>query len=184
MPAFAGRSDGAVAFAFLPRIPILEDSHGLTRDSLASGRDCRCRRASFLTRRRQAKLIRPSTWLRFHFEYSGDCAPRQISCRYGRTLSPCSWKPLGGTVVVKHIPYGMPRDLLFSSAFPSRVSTLSERRCSGTPFITITSASAEMTLELDQRRSARTSRLSRVCSSSRFRMRTLRPSCVRALTKS
>ncbi len=70
-------------------------------------------------------MIRPSTWLRFHFEYSGDCAPRQISCRYGRTLSPCSWKPLGGTVVVKHIPYGMPRDLLFSSAFPSRVSTLS-----------------------------------------------------------
>ena len=45
---------------------------------------------------------------------------------------------------------------------------LSDRRCSGTPFITMTSASAEMTLAVDQRRSARTSRLSRVCSSIRF----------------
>ena len=62
-------------------------------------------------------MIRPSTWLRFHFEYSGDCATPQISCRYGRTLSPCSWKPLGGTVVVKHIPYGMLRNLLFLSSF-------------------------------------------------------------------
>jgi hypothetical protein len=33
--------------------------------------------------------------------------------------------------------------------------TLSDRRCSGTPFSTITSASAEMTLDEDQRRSAR-----------------------------
>jgi hypothetical protein len=76
-------------------------------------------------------MIRPSTWLRFHFEYSGDCAPRQISCRYGRTLSPCSWKPLGGTVVVKHIPYGMLRDFLFSPAFPSCVSTLSQKSILG-----------------------------------------------------
>ena len=33
---------------------------------------------------------------------------------------------------------------------------LSDRRCSGTPFITITSARAPMILALDQRRSART----------------------------
>ncbi len=78
-------------------------------------------------------MIRPSTWLRFHFKYSGDCAPQQISCRYGRTLSPCSWKLLGGTVVVKHIPCGMLGDRLSSSAFPSRVSTLSQNNTLGTP---------------------------------------------------
>ena len=60
---------------------------------------------------------------------------------------------------------------------------LSDRRCSGTPFDTMTSASAEMTLALDQRRSASTSRLSRVCSSIKLRMRTLRPSCVCALSR-
>ena len=60
---------------------------------------------------------------------------------------------------------------------------LSERICSGTPFQTMTSARAPMTFVLDQQRSARISRHSRVCSSIRFRRRTLLPSCVRALSR-
>jgi hypothetical protein len=56
--------------------------------------------------------------------------------------------------------------------------------CSGTPFNTITSASASITLALLQRRSGRTSKLSLVCSSIRFNIRTVLPSCVFALTKS
>jgi hypothetical protein len=50
--------------------------------------------------------------------------------------------------------------------------------------MTMTSASAEITLALDQRLSARTIRHSRVCSSIRLRTRTDLPSCVRELTKS
>src|SRR5579875_1274319 len=79
-----------------------------------------------------------------------------------------------GTVLASHL----------RKSFATNSGPLSERRCSGTPFITITSASALMTRDEDQRRSARTSRLSRVCSSIRLSRRTLRPSCVRALTKS
>jgi hypothetical protein len=55
--------------------------------------------------------------------------------------------------------------------------------CSGTPFITITSARASITLVEDQRRSARTSRHSLLCSSIRFSIRTVLPSFVLALTK-
>jgi hypothetical protein len=49
---------------------------------------------------------------------------------------------------------------------------------------TITSASAPITLALDQLRSQRISRHARVYSSIRFKIRTVRPSCVFALTKS
>jgi Transposase len=73
---------------------------------------------------------------------------------------------------------GWPRQEQRRCTLATNSGPLSERRCSGTPFITMTSASAEMTLALDQRRSARTSRLSRVCSSIRLSSRTLRPSCV------
>ncbi len=45
---------------------------------------------------------------------------------------------------------------------------LPDRRCSGTPFSTMTSASAPITFVLDQRRSARISRHSRVDSSIRL----------------
>ena len=69
-------------------------------------------------------MFRPSTWLRSRFKYGGDQA-KWISCRYGRVLSPCSWKPLG--CIVKTIPYGMLRSLCFALPGPSRVSTLSER---------------------------------------------------------
>jgi hypothetical protein len=51
----------------------------------------------------------------------------------------------------------------------------------GPPFITMTSAKAPMTFAELQRRSARISRHSRVCSSIRFRMRILLPSCVLTL---
>lgn len=61
---------------------------------------------------------------------------------------------------------------------------LSERRCSGTPRITITSANAEITFALDQLRSQRIDKHSRVYSSIKFKIRTVRPSCVFALTKS
>src|ERR1700749_4464444 len=60
---------------------------------------------------------------------------------------------------------------------------LSDLRCSGTPLVTIPSASPPITFALDQRRSARISKHSRVYSSIRLRMRTLRPSCVRALSR-
>jgi hypothetical protein len=60
---------------------------------------------------------------------------------------------------------------------------MSDRRCSGTPFITITSASTPMTLDEDHRRSALTIRHSRLHSSIRLRMRTLQPSCVLALSR-
>src|SRR5271165_5233409 len=63
----------------------------------------------------------------------------------------------------------------FRKSLATNSGPLSERRCSGTPFITITSASALMTRDDDHRRCARTSRLSRVCSSIRLRSRTLRP---------
>ncbi len=56
--------------------------------------------------------------------------------------------------------------------------------CSGTPFITITSASASITFALDQRRSGRFSRHSRVDSSIRFSIRAVLPSYVLVLTKS
>src|ERR1700733_8866807 len=59
---------------------------------------------------------------------------------------------------------------------------LSERRCSGTPFITITSASTAITRLLDQLRSHRIIRDSRVWSSIRISIRTVRPSCVRYQT--
>ncbi len=61
---------------------------------------------------------------------------------------------------------------------------LSERRCSGTHLITITSARASITFALDHLRSARTSRHSRLFSSIRFSIRTVLPSWVLALTKS
>ena len=71
----------------------------------------------------------------------------------------------------------------FAQVFGDELRTLSERMCSGTPFRTMTSARAPITLAEDQRRSARISRHSRVYSSIRFRMRTLLPSCVRALSR-
>jgi hypothetical protein len=61
---------------------------------------------------------------------------------------------------------------------------LSERKCSGTPRITITLANAEITFALGQLRSQPISRHSRVYSSIRFNIRTVRPSCVFTLTKS
>lgn len=61
--------------------------------------------------------------------------------------------------------YGEPGSIynVFASVFASHwrrslatnSGPLSDRRCSGTPFITITSASAEMTMDEDHRRSAR-----------------------------
>jgi hypothetical protein len=76
---------------------------------------------------------------------------------------------------------------VFASHFRRSLATnsgpLSDRRCSGTPFITMTSANAPITFAELQRRSARISRHSRVYSSIRLRMRTLRPSCVRALSR-
>jgi hypothetical protein len=53
----------------------------------------------------------------------------------------------------------------------------------GVTLITIPSASDSITFAL-LHRSGRTNRLSRVCSSIRFNMRTVLPSCVSALTKS
>src|ERR1700678_1997344 len=55
---------------------------------------------------------------------------------------------------------------VFASHLRSSMATnsgpLSDRKCSGTPFSTMMSAGAEMTLDEDQRRSARTIRHSRV----------------------
>ena len=53
-----------------------------------------------------------------------------------------------GTVVVKIIPCGMLRDPLFSSAFLSCVSTLSDRICSGIPRWIMASASTSITFRL------------------------------------
>jgi hypothetical protein len=61
---------------------------------------------------------------------------------------------------------------------------LSERRCSGTPFTTITSARASITFAELHLRSGRIIRHSLLCSSIRFSIRTVLPSCVLALTKS
>ena len=75
-----------------------------------------------------------------------------------------------------------------ASHLPSSLATnsgpLSERRCSGTPLITITSANTEITFALLHLRSHRIIRHSLLCSSIRFNIRTVRPSCVLALTKS
>ena len=63
----------------------------------------------------------------------------------------------------------------FAQIFGDELGTvLSDRRCSGTPFHTMTSASAPITLALDAHRPARISRHSRVDSSIRLRRRTLR----------
>src|ERR1700747_3250228 len=61
---------------------------------------------------------------------------------------------------------------------------LSERRCSGTPFVTITSARASITFAELHLRSDRIIRHSRLCSSIRFNIHTVLPSYVLALTKS
>jgi hypothetical protein len=71
----------------------------------------------------------------------------------------------------------------FRRSFATNSGPLSERICSGTPFITITSASDSITFALLHRRSGRTNGLSRVCSSIRFNMRTVLPSCVFALSR-
>ena len=61
----------------------------------------------------------------------------------------------------------------FSQVFATNSGPLSDRICSGRPFITMTSASASITLALLQRRSGRTSKLSLVGSSIRFNIRTV-----------
>ena len=77
----------------------------------------------------------------------------------------------------------MLRDRFFSPAFPSGVSMLSERRCFGTPFVTITSASVSITLVEYHVRSDWIIRHSRVCSSIRFNSRTVLPSYVFPLSR-
>ena len=105
----------------------------------------------------------------------------QILCRYGRVLNPCPWKPLG--LIVRIIPYGMLRDRFFSQTSPSRVSTLSERMCSGIPWSIIASASTSITWLLLILRPTWIARHSRVYSSIRFRNRTVLPSWVYALSR-
>ncbi len=56
-------------------------------------------------------MFRPFTWWRSRFEYSEDCSLQPILDRYGRVLSPCSWKPLGCNFSVNNVPCGMLRDL-------------------------------------------------------------------------
>ena len=61
---------------------------------------------------------------------------------------------------------------------------LSERTWSGVPRVTMTSASTSITSSLPSRRATRIARHSRVYSSMSVSRRTVRPSCVRVLTKS
>src|SRR5450755_446770 len=61
---------------------------------------------------------------------------------------------------------------------------LSERICSGIPRTNITSASVSITRKLPKRRATRNAKHSRVYSSITTKMRSARPSCVIAFTKS
>jgi hypothetical protein len=90
----------------------------------------------------------------------------------------------GNTTLLVVYPIFCTSWIAFAKGLATNSGPLSERRCSGMPFITITSASASITLALLHRRSGRTSRLSLSCSSIRFNIRTVLPSCVLALTKS
>src|SRR5260370_8402390 len=72
----------------------------------------------------------------------------------------------------------------FRRSLATNSGPLSERRCSGTPLVTITSASASITFAELHLRSDRIIRHPRLCSSIRFNIRTVLPSYVFALTKS